>query len=183
MLKIDANSWHFRLYAYYQLCYHRCHMESEWDRRNITSNLNLCKYFWSVVGALIAFAWFYAVQRPLAWTMGMRYSKDYCNNPDLKYPRQAFYTGIALLCCIIGLPMIHFNEGLAALSEITIMISLVMFTIWTGYELMDRYGDKIADSKASSFYTVAKEYLSAKKSNVCPSIEVMNLPVGESESE
>jgi hypothetical protein len=177
MLKIDANSWHFRLYAYYQLCYHRSHFEDSWDRRIMTSNLNLCKYFWSVVGALISFAWFYCIERPLAWTMGMRYQKDYCNYPNLKYPRQALYTIVAFLCCIIGLPMLHFNEGLAAISEVTIMISLIGFSIWGGYEIIDTYGEKISGSKASSFYTVAKEFIKTKKSNVCPSIEVVNLPI------
>lgn len=171
MLKINANSWHFRVWKY--MFRHK----KEENLRIEADYLNLCKYFWTVVyyitiGFLIdktltvlKYIVFYA----------SGFEKDYGDGmfTHFEFVRPWQPIPVVILLWLSGLfawklPFLSF-EFAEALLIITTTLTIVASIIALFLALHEYYTCHI---KYTSFDGVAKEFLKAKKSKMCPKIEV-----------
>lgn len=178
MLKIDANSWHYKVWKKKKVFLDGMGF---WGVNYDSHHLNLCKYFWSVLWAIFRLGFFAVVVRPVVWLFGYRYEKGKGNCPELVSNRRLAYSIFAIMCGVIILPVFVHHEVTEAFSIIVMASTLVISGVWGFSLLKDTTKSKVAEGveKGISFFSVTTEFLRAKKSNICPLIEVLNLPENE----
>lgn len=151
-MKISKKSWHYRVWAYKRTTYER------------RTPPNLCRYFWMIIAKIFIGIPFMVISPIFGFSLGSDY--DF----DLKRPwlLLSWVFGVWLFC-VYSYLFIDTSELSKIACQATWAFGVAISVICI-FEYIKGVG-----SKQGTFTSVMLETLAAKKSKICPIIEVVDL--------